>query len=146
MLKNLKVKVVTNEQEFADALKVRRIVFVDEQQVPEEEEIDQYENECTHVVMYDDEKEPVAAGRLREVDGIGKMERICVLSSHRNLGLGKHIMDALEKVARDKGFHKLKLNAQTHAEGFYEKLGYKTISDDVFMDAGIPHVTMIKEV
>jgi predicted GNAT family N-acyltransferase len=141
----LNVKVVTNDNEFADALKVRRLVFIDEQQVPEEEEIDQYEPECTHVVMYDDNQQPIAAGRLRNVDGIGKMERICVLSSHRNLGLGKHVMDHLEKLAKEKGFKKLKLNAQTHAEGFYDKLGYQTISD-VFMDAGIPHVTMVKEV
>ncbi|WP_246938551.1 GNAT family N-acetyltransferase [Bacillus pinisoli] len=141
----MNVTVVSNEQEFEDALKVRRIVFINEQQVPEEEEIDQYENECTHVIMYDTEKQPIATGRLRDVDGIGKMERICVLDSHRGLGLGKNIMDRLEVIAKEKGYHKLKLNAQTHAEGFYKKLGYQTISD-VFLDAGIPHVTMVKEV
>ncbi|MBM7659699.1 putative GNAT family N-acyltransferase [Bacillus mesophilus] len=141
----MNVRVVTNDNEFNDALKVRRLVFIDEQQVPEEEEIDQYEQECTHVVMYDDNKQPIAAGRLRNVDGSGKMERICVLSSHRNLGLGKHVMDHLEMLAKEKGYKKLKLNAQTHAEGFYSKLGYQTISD-IFMDAGIPHVTMVKEV
>jgi predicted GNAT family N-acyltransferase len=141
----LNVKVVTTDIEFADALKVRRLVFIDEQQVPEEEEIDQYEKECIHVVMYDNDQQPIAAGRLRNVDGIGKMERICVLSSHRKLGLGKHIMDYLEGLAIENGYNKLKLNSQTHAEGFYDKLGYQTISD-VFLDAGIPHVTMVKEV
>jgi predicted GNAT family N-acyltransferase len=142
---SLNVKVVTtNEKEFQDALKVRREVFIEEQQVPEEEEIDQYEDICTHVVVYDHEQ-PVAAGRLRNFDGIGKMERICVLSSHRNHGLGKVVMDKLEQLAKEKGFYKLKLNAQTHAEGFYLKIGYETVSD-IFMDAGIPHVTMIKTV
>jgi predicted GNAT family N-acyltransferase len=140
----LNVQVVSNKNEFEDALKVRREVFIVEQQVPEEEEIDQYEDECTHVVMYDDGK-PVAAGRLRNYEGVGKMERICVLASHRKHGLGKKVMDQLEGLAKEKGFKKVKLNAQTHAEGFYEKIGYQTISD-IFMDAGIPHVTMIKEI
>jgi predicted GNAT family N-acyltransferase len=140
----LNVKVVSTNQEFEDALKVRREVFIEEQQVPEEEEIDQFEDVCTHVVVYDNEK-PVAAGRLRDYDGLGKMERICVLASHRNHGLGKVVMDKLEELAKEKRFHKLKLNAQTHAEGFYARIGYETVSD-VFMDAGIPHVTMIKTV
>ncbi|KAA0546593.1 GNAT family N-acetyltransferase [Bacillus sp. BGMRC 2118] len=138
------VKVVTNKTEFEDALIVRREVFIEEQQVPEEEEIDQYEDVCTHVVVYDDNK-PVATGRLRDYEGIGKLERICVLSSHRSHGLGKVVMDQLESIALKQGFTKLKLNAQTHAEGFYEKLGYKTVSE-IFMDAGIPHVTMVKNV
>jgi predicted GNAT family N-acyltransferase len=139
----LEIKVVENKQQFNDALKVRREVFIDEQQVPEEEEIDQYEDICTHVVVYD-EANPVAAGRLREYDqGVGKMERICVLSSYRGKGLGKIVMDKLEEISKEKGYSKLKLNAQTHAEGFYSKIGYETVSD-IFMDAGIPHVTMVK--
>lgn len=141
----MNVKVVSNQVEFEDALKVRRDVFIEEQQVPEEEEIDQYEDVCTHVVVYDDHNKPVAAGRLRDYEGIGKIERICVLSSHRSHGLGKVVMDKIEAIAEEQGFKKLKLNAQTHAEGFYSKLGYETVSD-IFMDAGIPHVTMIKTV
>ncbi len=135
---------VSTKEEFKDALQVRREVFIEEQQVPEEEEIDQYEDECTHIVVYD-QNQPVAAGRLRNYDGIGKMERICVLASHRKHGLGKIVMDHLEELAKEKGFQELKLNSQTHAEGFYERLGYKTISD-IFMDAGIPHVTMVKAI
>jgi predicted GNAT family N-acyltransferase len=141
----LNVKTVTTkDKEFQDALKVRREVFIVEQQVPEEEEIDQYEDVCTHVVVFDNEQ-PVAAGRLRDYDGVGKMERICVLPTHRSHGLGKVVMDKLEELAQEKGFKKLKLNAQTHAEGFYSKIGYETVSD-IFMDAGIPHVTMVKNV
>ncbi|MFZ3589286.1 GNAT family N-acetyltransferase [Bacillus sp. DJP31] len=140
----MKVLVVSTKKEFEDALHVRRVVFIEEQQVPEDEEIDQYEDECTHVVVYT-QNQPVAAGRLRNYDGIGKMERICVIESHRKLGLGKVVMDQLELLAKEKGFQKLKLNAQTHAEAFYEGLGYQTVSD-IFMDAGIPHVTMIKQI
>ncbi len=136
--------VVKTEEQMQDAYAIRRIVFIDEQQVPEEEEIDQYEKDATHVVLYED-NQPIGAGRFRSLDGIGKIERICVLKEFRNKGAGKVIMDKMEEIAKGKGVSKLKLNAQTHAEKFYLNIGYTTISD-IFMDAGIPHVTMTKEV
>lgn len=139
----MEVKQVSTKEQLEDAYTVRRTVFVHEQQVPEEEEIDQFEDESTHVVLYDNQ-EPVGAGRVRVLDGIGKLERICVLSTSRQKGAGKLIVDKLEDVATAQGVSKLKLNAQTHAIPFYERLGYETVSD-VFMDAGIPHVTMIKQ-
>lgn len=139
----MEVKQVSTKEQLEDAFTVRRAVFVQEQQVPEEEEIDQFEDDSTHVVLYDN-KEPVGAGRVRVLDGIGKLERICVLSTSRQKGAGKLIVEKLEDVATAQGVSKLKLNAQTHAIPFYERLGYETVSD-VFMDAGIPHVTMIKQ-
>lgn len=139
----MNVQVVATDQEMIDAFSVRRTVFIDEQQVPEEEEIDQFEEVATHFVVYDNQQ-PVGAGRFRLVDGLGKVERICVLSTHRKRGVGKMLMNKVEEIAKDQNISKLKLNAQTHAEVFYQSLGYKTVSD-VFMDAGIPHVTMIKE-
>ncbi|KKI93676.1 acetyltransferase [Bacillus sp. SA1-12] len=138
----MNVQQVTTKEQLEDAFSVRRTVFVDEQQVPEEEEIDQFEDESTHVVLYDN-GEPIGAARIRVLDGIGKLERICVLSSSRKKGAGKLLVLKLEEIAAAQGVTKLKLNAQTHAIPFYERLGYETVSD-VFMDAGIPHVTMIK--
>jgi len=140
----MEMKIVTNEKQLQDAFKVRRLVFVDEQQVPEEEEIDQYENDCTHFVLYDD-LNPVGAGRFRNVDGLGKVERICVLASHRNSGAGKIIMEKIEQFAKENKYTDLKLNAQTQAIPFYRKLGYEVISEE-FMDAGIPHRTMKKKI
>ncbi|MCA1031138.1 GNAT family N-acetyltransferase [Bacillus timonensis] len=140
----MEVKIVSTEQEMNDALSIRRTVFVDEQQVPEEEEIDQYEDEATHFVLYDG-VQPIGAGRFRVLEGIGKVERICVLSTNRKSGAGKLIMNAIEDYAASKDIHKLKLNAQTHAEDFYARIGYETVSD-IFMDAGIPHVTMVKTI
>jgi predicted GNAT family N-acyltransferase len=138
------VKVVENEIELEDAFSVRRTVFIDEQNVPEEEEIDQFENESAHFVYYH-EGAPIGAGRFRVVDGYGKVERICVLSTVRKTGAGKAIMNAIQDYANGKGIHKLKLNAQTHAIPFYEGLGYEVVSEE-FLDAGIPHRTMIKEI
>ncbi|MFS1512853.1 GNAT family N-acetyltransferase [Chengkuizengella sp. SCS-71B] len=138
----MKVKVVENDQELQDAYKVRMDVFVEEQKVPPEIEIDEFEDESTHVIIYDEGK-PIATGRIREADGYGKLERICVLKSHRKFGLGKLIMDELETVGHKMDLKQFKLNAQTQAESFYEKQGYKTVSGE-FLDANIPHVTMVK--
>ncbi|MBN6887506.1 putative GNAT family N-acyltransferase [Cytobacillus horneckiae] len=138
------VKKVENEQELNDAFKVRKEVFVYEQDVPMEEEIDEHEQEATHFVLYD-ENEPGGAGRFRIVDGYGKIERVCVRKETRKGGSGKKIMLSIEDHARAQGIDTLKLHAQTHAIPFYEKLGYEVISDE-FLDAGIPHRTMKKNI
>lgn len=138
------VRIIENQQELEDAFSVRRTVFIDEQNVPAEEEIDQHEDAATHFVLYH-EGGPIGAGRFREVDGVGKVERICVVKEARKTGAGKTIMKAVENFARDNGIHKLKLNAQTHAIPFYADLGYRIVSEE-FLDAGIPHKTMVKEI
>jgi predicted GNAT family N-acyltransferase len=138
------VKVCENEKELQDAFSVRRTVFIDEQNVPEDEEIDLFEEDSVHFVSYQ-EGTPVAAGRFRVVDGFGKVERICVLKEARNTGAGKAIMREIEAYALKKALHKLKLNAQTHAIPFYANLGYEVVSEE-FLDAGIPHKTMIKKI
>ena len=137
------VKIVENQKELEDAFSVRKTVFINEQNVPAEEEIDQHEDDSTHFVFYKDEI-PAGAGRFRFVDGYGKVERICVLKEARKSGAGKAIMDEIEKFASTKGLRRLKLNAQTHAIPFYSGLGYEIVSEE-FMDAGIPHKTMVKE-
>lgn len=139
----MNVKIAATNKEREDAYSVRTKVFIDEQNVPAEEEIDQYEDESTHFVLYDDSHSPIGAGRFRILDGIGKVERICVLASAREKGAGISIMNAIHEFAGSKGIRKLKLNAQVYAIPFYEKLGYQTVSDE-FLDAGIPHKAMVK--
>jgi predicted GNAT family N-acyltransferase len=138
------VKVVENEKELEDAFSVRRTVFIDEQNVPAEEEIDTLEEEATHFVGYH-EGTPIAAGRFRVVGGYGKIERICVLKEARKTGIGKELMNKIEIYALENGIDNFKLNAQTQAIPFYSRLGYEVVSDE-FLDAGIPHRTMIKHV
>src|SRR5213080_206048 len=140
----MNLKIVENEKELNDAYSVRKIVFVEEQNVPLEEEIDQFEDQATHFVLYN-EGSPIGAGRFRIVDGYGKVERICVLKDSRKSGAGKVIMNSIEKFAEEKGLKKLKLHAQTHAIPFYSQLGYEVVSEE-FLDAGIPHKTMIKKI
>ncbi|MEI5906563.1 GNAT family N-acetyltransferase [Bacillus spongiae] len=137
----MKVIIANTDKEIQDAFTIRTRVFVDEQQVPEEEEIDKFESTSTHFVLYD-HNTPVGAGRFRILDGIGKVERICVIKDYRGKGAGFHIMEAIHDYAKSK-VQSLKLNAQTQAIPFYEKLGY-TVDSEEFLDAGIPHKTMIK--
>jgi predicted GNAT family N-acyltransferase len=140
----VEVKLVQNEKELTDAFSVRKTVFVGEQNVPMEEEIDNHEEESAHFVLYVN-GDPKGAGRFRVVDSFGKVERICVLQQQRGTGAGNAIMKRIEEHAREKGIGKLKLNAQTHAIPFYSKLGYEVVSDE-FLDAGIPHKTMVKKI
>ncbi|KPD35973.1 MULTISPECIES: GNAT family N-acetyltransferase [Bacillus] len=136
--------IVKTEKQLNDAFFVRKEVFVKEQHVPEEEEIDQFEDTSEHIVIYDG-GQPVGAGRWRLKDGHGKLERICVMKSHRSLGVGAIMMQALEKAAAAQGAGSFILHAQTQAVPFYEKQGYRVTSGEEFLDAGIPHLEMIKE-
>jgi len=140
----VEVIVVKTDKELEDAFFVRQTVFVKEQNVPVEEEIDEFEKDSIHFVLYDDNKEPVGAGRYRIFAEYGKVERICILSTNRKGGAGKAVMNKIEEYALSNGAPALKLNAQTHAIPFYSKLGYEVISEE-FLDAGIPHRTMIKK-
>lgn len=139
------LKIVENEKELTDAYTIRKTVFVEEQRVPLEEEIDQYEGKADHFVLYNHKNSPIGAGRFRMVDGWGKVERICVLKEARQTGAGKTLMKEIEKFAVHKGLKKLTLNAQIQAMPFYIKLGYEAVSEE-FLDAGILHKTMIKTI
>ena len=139
------IKKVETNQEYNDALSIRKAVFIEEQQVPAEEEIDQFEDSATHFIAYDDHGQPLATARYREVKGIVKVERVAVAKNARGLGLGKKLITFLENEAIQQGYLEFKLGAQTHAVPFYESLGYTTYGE-IFMDANIPHLNMYKKV
>jgi predicted GNAT family N-acyltransferase len=131
------------EQRYEDALSVRYAVFVDEQGVPEDLEVDEHEDDAMHFVAYDEDGDPVGAARLREYEaGVGKVERVAVLEARRGEGWGDALMDALEDAAR-KHYDELYLHAQLPAARFYDRRGYEREGDQ-FEEAGIPHVAMRK--
>lgn len=137
---------ITTEHDLEKAFYIRREVFIKEQGVPEDEEFDEFDvlnGACEHLLIYYKEQ-AVGTGRLRVADGYGKLERICILEPYRKYGIGQYIVKSLEEIAAEKCMSKTKLHGQTQAECFYEKLGYQTVSD-IFMDAGIPHIVMVKE-
>ncbi|MFD1360141.1 GNAT family N-acetyltransferase [Lentibacillus salinarum] len=139
----MNIKVVETPEEKQHAFEVRTTVFVDEQNVPPEVEIDTYDGQAIHLIGYEDGL-PIAASRVRFVDSFGKLERICVLKSQRGKSHGANMIQAMETIISNKGYTTAKLNAQTHAINFYQRLGYDVVSEE-FMDAGIPHVTMTKQ-
>lgn len=143
----MEVKRITEEHDLKKALQIRNKVFVEEQGVPLENEFDEFDTlngtACEHILVYYNDQ-PVGTGRVRIVDGVGKLERICILEAYRKFGLGKTIIKKLEEIAAAKDVCRVKLHGQTQAEGFYKKLGYLT-SSDVFIEEDIPHVLMVKD-
>lgn len=133
---------ITNKERMDEAYRIRMEVFVEEQGVSPDVEIDEHEAESTHVLVYWD-GQAAGTGRVRKVGEYAKMERVCVRAAFRKYGVGKAVMNALEEAAREQGLAKAKLHGQTHAEPFYKKIGYETVSD-VFMEEDIPHVMMVK--
>ncbi len=139
----LKVSIAETAAEKEQAFEVRRKVFVEEQGVPLHVEMDEYDDDATHFVGYNLEQ-PIAAARIREVEAsIGKIERVCVLEEYRGQHVGVLLMNEMEEHAKKVGLFTLKLNSQSYAIPFYEKLGYE-VSSPEFLDAGIPHRAMVK--
>jgi len=147
------VRVADGESDREAALAVRHEVFIDEQGVSEDIEMDGKEDEAVHFLAVDEsvdsepdeEGRPVGTARLREVEpGVGKVERVAVVADWRGEGLGREVMGLLEATAADRGMNELVMHAQTRVEEFYERLGYERTSG-VFEEAGIDHVEMEKD-
>ena len=142
---NITVVEVNNQELLEACFAIRMAIFVEEQGVPAEDEFDAYDalgTEARHILLYVDGT-PAASSRLRIVDDVAKLERICVMLEYRKHGLGRVLIDKLEQMALDQGLAKAKLHAQVQASGFYERLGY-TPASDVFLEDGIPHLLMVK--
>ncbi len=133
-----------NTSYYNDALEIRKKVFIEEQHVPLELEIDDLEDQTVHVIGYLENK-PVATARLYQKNATTvKVQRVAVSIDFRKKNLGNQLMLEIERYAQTKRFTKLILDAQDHALNFYKNLGYQ-VEGEGFMDAGIPHHTMIKD-
>lgn len=133
--------------ELQAAFDLRFRVFVDEQKVPREIELDELDPVATHVVLLDDAVgRAVATGRLVLVeDGVvAKMQRIAVDRDRRRDGLGRRVMERLEDLARARGARIARLASQVSAIPFYERCGYFAWGG-LFLDAGIHHRWMDKQ-
>lgn len=121
-----------------DAKAIRHEVFVVEQQVPIEEEMDERDAVCVHAVAYGPEGQPVGTGRLLPDGHIGRM---AVRKALRGKGLGAMLLGSLVDEARRRGHLQVILAAQLHARDFYAAQGFVP-EGPVFEDAGIDHVNM----
>lgn len=130
---------------YKDALSIRYKVFVDEQNVPKELEIDDLENSSLHGTLYSS-NQAIATVRLFPLNSdCYKVQRVAVLKEFRKKGFGKKLMLESEKKAKEMGAEFIELDSQNKAIPFYKKLAYKIISDE-FLDAGILHHKMKKHI
>ncbi|WP_030347855.1 GNAT family N-acetyltransferase [Streptomyces sp. NRRL S-1022] len=130
---------------------VRKEVFVAEQGVPEDIEYDAYDAVAVHVLAVREDGVPLGTGRLLHGEAaagktggdpaVGSLGRLAVSRAARGLGVGAALVRAVEDAARARGLTAVDLHAQTHALGFYARLGYEAYGPE-FPDAGIPHRAM----
>lgn len=121
---------------------LRRTVFIEEQGVSEADEVDDKDGEAIHLLATVDGV-PMGSARLLLIGDTGKIGRVCVLAQARGTGLGAALMQAaVAELRRQPGIIRAKLGAQTHALGFYERLGFAAFGP-VYDDAGIPHRDMV---
>ncbi|MER6996296.1 GNAT family N-acetyltransferase [Streptomyces sp. NPDC000410] len=124
---------------------VRKEVFVVEQRVPEEIEYDAHDADAVHLLALGPDG-PLGTGRLLighlpSDPATGSLGRLAVTRAARGLGVGAALVRAIEEAARVRGLAAVDLHAQTHALGFYERLGYEAYGPE-FPDAGMPHRAM----
>ena len=125
-------------------LDIRAKVFIEEQGVSEADERDGRDGDAIHLIAFVDNA-PVGTARILIEDNTGKIGRVAVLADQRGSGFGKALILASLDELRGSGVPRAKLGAQTHAIGFYAALGFSPIGAE-YMDAGIAHQDMVREV
>ncbi len=133
---------VARTEDLGACLALRRAVFIEEQAVPEDLEIDGLDGEAIHLLATRD-GHPVGTARLFLKGDTGKIGRVCVLREARGQGIGAALMRAAVEELRGLGMAKAKLGSQVHAIPFYEGLGFAA-EGPVYDDAGIPHRDMVR--
>ena len=136
----LQVVLIESEKQMAQAHAIRRLVFIEEQHVPEDIELDVEDQHAVHALALID-GHPVGCGRFVVHDSEVKIGRMAVLKNRRGEGIGQAILESLMKEARRRGFQNAVLHAQLTAEGFYLKQGFVP-KGEVFEEAGIRHRKM----
>lgn len=135
----MRIRLADYSADYAAIRAIRFAVFVDEQRVPAELEMDERDVVCLHLLGYDGTT-PIATGRL-DIGYDGKIGRVAILPSHRGGGGGTQLMARLHDLALQNGLASVWCNAQISAAPFYERLGYRRVGEP-FDEAGIPHVRM----
>lgn len=143
---DIKIIKISTENDLDNCFHIRTIVFVDEQNVPLEEEIDGLDSEADHYLLFMNGK-AAATARVRYPDErVAKIERVAVLKSQRGRAIGRQLMEfIMADIGGNPAVKTLKLGAQIQAIEFYEKLNFKRYGDE-YLDAGIRHIWMKQEI
>jgi predicted GNAT family N-acyltransferase len=134
----IRIDVLPWERAREAASRIRFEVFVREQRVPQEIELDEHDAVSLHALALDDRAGPVGTGRLLPDGHIGRM---AVLRAWRGKGVGSALLARLVELARERGDAEVVLSAQVHAEAFYRAKGFRP-EGAIYEEAGIPHLTM----
>jgi len=119
---------------------IRRRVFIEEQNVPEELEWDEFDDSSIHFLVTL-EAQAIACARLKPDGQIGRM---AVLAEYRNQGTGRKLLQFILQKAKQQKLKKVYLHAQVTAVSFYEKQGFIAVGD-IFYEANIPHCEMLRK-
>ena len=130
--------------DLSSCFEIRRKVFIEEQNISEEDEFDGLDDRCGHYIVFNEEDQPVSTGRLIFLgDKTYQIGRVSTLKEERHKGYGEFLMLSMIEKARSIGAEKLVILAQVPVVPFYEKCGFVLESKDIIMDTGIEHYKMI---
>ena len=132
----LEIHPVRNKKELNQIFTIRKQVFIQEQHVPEEEEMDGFDTEAEQFIAYY-QHQPIGCARIRT----NKLERIAILRKYRGNGYGTQLTKYLINHQKNQGFNEIYLYSQTTVSEFYTKLGFKK-RGPLFYEAGIEHIEM----
>ena len=133
----LRIELGSWEAAKPEAQRIRTVVFVEEQRVPAELEMDEMDARSLHALAFH-ENQAIGTGRLLPDGHIGRM---AVLKAWRGRGAGAALLERLIAAARERGDREALLSAQVHALGFYRRQGFVPYGQ-VYEEAGIPHQAM----
>lgn len=137
----IQIKKVEVKKEYETCLMIRKAVFITEQNVPKEREIDCFESSSIHFLAYYNEK-PVGTGRFRIKENCIKFERIAILKAFRGKGIGKKLLQTMQEITKKKyPSYQVMADVQVKAIPFYQNLGWRIVGN-FFFDTGIEHQTM----
>ena len=130
----------------SDVEYIRQVVFVEEQRF--QEEFDRIDPMAVHIAFYYDDK-PIACCRYYKVEGeacsVYQVGRIAVLKEYRDKGIGRYILQAVERLLKEKGADRLVLSAQIRAKEFYIKCGFIE-TGDIYYEEYCQHIKMFKDI
>jgi len=139
---NISIQITHWDEAKSHVMPIRREVFINEQQVPEELEWDEFDQDALHAIVKK-EQEVIGTARLI-IDGQdARLGRMAIKKDFRGQGIGQEMLEALVTKLLELHVTLIKLHAQVHAVSFYAKLGFEA-HGEIFSEAGIDHVNMQK--
>ncbi|MDH0337205.1 GNAT family N-acetyltransferase [Metapseudomonas otitidis] len=139
-MSEIHVRIADWQKDNADLRRIREAVFIAEQSVSPEQEWDAEDADAVHFLALEHEYAIGTARLLRD----GHIGRVSVLKDWRGLHVGDRLLEAVIAEAERRGLKQQMLSAQVHATPFYERHGFRVVSEE-FIEAGIPHVDMVRD-